>query len=170
MKKLISIFLLVACSFAPAQLAKHTLNPAKQNRNLYPDDANAKEEIQDALARAKEKNKRVLLVFGANWCYDCFVLEQALHESDIAPIREKSYEVVHVDIGQGEKNTDLMKKYKMNIERGVPALAVLDASGKLLFSDKDGEFEAARRMAREDLIAFLEKWAPVESKNPPRNR
>ncbi len=155
-----SLILLALISIpSPAQLAKHTLNPAQKKHNLYPDNVDAKEEIKDALTRATEKNKRVLLVFGANWCYDCFVLEQALHESDIAPIREKSYEVVHVDIGRGEKNADLQKKYGMNIEKGVPAIAILNANGKLLFSDKGGEFEAARRMAREGLIAFLQKWA-----------
>ena len=57
-----------------------------------------------------------------------------------------------------------IKQYQMNIDRGVPAIAILDRSGKLLFSDKGGEFEAARRMAREDLIAFLQKWAPAAKK------
>jgi hypothetical protein len=40
----------------------------------------------------------------------------------------------------------------------VPAISLLDSSGKLIFNDKGGEFQAARRMSEEDLLAFLDKW------------
>jgi protein disulfide-isomerase len=65
----------------------------------------------------------VIVVFGANWCYDCHVLDTAFHRSDLAPILSANYEVVHVDIGKGEKNQDLMKKYEVPMKRGIPGLA-----------------------------------------------
>jgi hypothetical protein len=46
------------------------------------------------------------------------------------------------------------------MKRGIPGLAVLDASGKLVYSQKNGEFENARAMSAEDFRAFLEKWKP----------
>jgi hypothetical protein len=66
--------------------------------------------------------------------------------------------VTHVDIGQGEKNQDLMQQYDVPMERGIPAAAVLDSSGKLLVSQKKGEFEKARELGPDDLLAFLNKW------------
>lgn len=42
----------------------------------------------------------------------------------------------------------------------IPAIAVLDYSGKLLFSQKNGEFEKARSLDRETLLAFLNQWKP----------
>jgi len=71
-----------------------------------------------------------------------------------------SYEVVHVDIGEGEKNQDLMQAYEVPMKKGIPALAVLDADGKLLYSQKNGEFEKARALGPEDLLAFINKWKP----------
>ena len=71
-----------------------------------------------------------------------------------------NYEVVHVDIGKGEKNQDLMAKYEVPMKRGIPGLAVLDADGKLVYSQKNGEFENARALAPEDFLAFLNKWKP----------
>ena len=65
---------------------------------------------------------------------------------------------VTFDIGQGEKNQDLMKDYGVPMERGIPALAVLDGNGKLLYSQKNGEFEKARALGPEDLVEFLNKW------------
>lgn len=150
--------LLALVPFCASQVQKHTLKPVAAPRAIYRADADAKREIKEALDHAKTANKRVMLVFGGNWCYDCHVLDAALHDPAIAPTFDKYYELVHVDIGQGERNGDVVRKYKINLERGVPAISLLDSTGKLIFNDKGGEFEAARRMTEEDLLAFLEKW------------
>jgi thioredoxin 1 len=131
---------------------------AKPRKELYPENADAHAEIKEALVRAAKAHKRVLVVFGANWCYDCHVLDLAFHRDDLAPVVEKNYEVVHVDIGEGDKNQDLMKEYQVPMEKGIPAIAVLDGNGKLLFSQKAGEFEHARGLDPETLLAFLNKW------------
>ena len=134
--------------------------PPALNPNLYPKDVNAKEEIKEAVARAGREHKRVILVFGANWCYDCHVLDFALHNSDVASVAQKNFIVVHVDIGEGKLNSDLVREYKIPLDKGVPALAILGSDGKLLYSQQNGEFEAARSMDPDDLIAFLNKWKP----------
>jgi thioredoxin 1 len=131
-----------------------------ENKDLYPATADAQEEIAEALHTAAATHKRVLVVFGGNWCYDCHVLDEAFHSPEIAPTLERLFEVVHVDIGQMDKNLDVAKKYDVPLDRGVPAIAVLDSDGKLLFSQKRGEFEAARSMAAEDILGFLNKWKP----------
>jgi len=145
--------------------AKHTdvlkmPQPSTLNPNLYPKNVNAHEEIKEAAARAAKEHKRVILVFGANWCYDCHVLDFALHNSDAAAVAEKNFIIVHVDIGEGKLNSDVVSEYKIPLDKGVPALAVLDSDARLLYSQQNGEFEAARSMDPDDLIAFLEKWKP----------
>ena len=125
---------------------------------LYSPDADARKEIGEAVKCATAENKRVLLLFGANWCYDCHVLDQALHQGEAGTIVSESFLIVHVDIGEGEQNPDLVKQYKIPLEKGVPAVAVLDREGRLLYSSGLGEFEAARRMMKKDLVAFLNHW------------
>ena len=126
--------------------------------NLYHDDADAKKEIEAALKSAVPAKKRVLLIFGANWCYDCHVLDQALHQGEAGKIVSENFLLVHVDIGEGEKNADLVKLYRIPLDKGVPALAILENDGHLLYSSGEGEFEAARRMMKKDLIQFLRHW------------
>jgi thiol:disulfide interchange protein len=110
-------------------------------------------------ATAKE-HQRILLVFGANWCYDCHVLDLAFHRPDFVPVMA-GYEVVHVDIGpDGKKNADLAKEFQVPLEKGIPALAVLEGDGKLVVSQKNGEFEDARSLTPEALLEFLNKWKP----------
>lgn len=141
------------------------LKQPMEQKDLYPAAADAKSEIAEAIHSATAARKRILIIFGANWCYDCHVLEEAFHSPELSPTVESSFEVVHVDIGQMDKNLDVAKQYDVPLDRGVPALAVLESDGKLLFSQKRGEFEAARSMAPEDILDFLNKWKPAPRKN-----
>ncbi len=126
--------------------------------HLYPADADAKKEIDEALKLAARDKKRVLLVLGGNWCYDCHVLDRALHEGEAGKVARKNFLLVHVDIGEGDKNLDLVKKYKTTLDKGVPVVVVLNTDGNSLYSSDDGEFEAARKMMKKDLVAFLKRW------------
>jgi thioredoxin 1 len=56
-----------------------------------------------------------------------------------------------------------MQQYQVPMARGIPAVAVLDGNGKLLYSQKGGEFEKARALGPDDLVAFLNKWKPPTS-------
>jgi thioredoxin 1 len=134
--------------------------PASTTKDIYPAGLDARAEIKEALAKAAASHKRVIVVFGANWCYDCHVLDLAFHRPDLAPVLAHSYEVVHVDVGEGDKNQDLMNEYQVPMKKGIPGLAVLESNGKLLYSQKGGEFERARALAPEDLLEFLNKWKP----------
>ena len=135
--------------------------PLKLNPNLYSPQADAKLEIKEALEQAARGHKNVILVFGGNWCYDCHVLDLAFHHPEIEPTLKAHFLVVHVDIGEYDKNLDLAEQYQVPLKKGVPALAVLASDGKLLYSQRGGEFEAARALAPEDVIAFLKKWQPA---------
>jgi len=134
------------------------LGAVSVKKDLYPKDADAKKEIDDALKQAAIEKKRVMLIFGGNWCYDCHVLDRALHEGAAGKIVKQSFLLVHVDIGEGDKNLELTKLYKIPLEKGVPAVAILDGGGKLLYSSGEGEFEAARSMMKKDLVRFLWIW------------
>jgi len=47
-----------------------------------------------------------------------------------------------------------------SLDKGVPVLAVAESDGKVVVSQKDGEFEDARRLTPEVLLEFLNKWKP----------
>ena len=140
--------------------AETRLKGPAARKDLYPAGANAQQEIAEALQTAAKTRKRVMLVFGGNWCYDCHILDEAFHTPEISPTLNKYFVVVHVDVGEYNKNLELAKKYEVPLERGVPAAAILESDGKLLVSQKNQEFEKARSLAPEDILAFLNKWKP----------
>ena len=141
--------------------AERLPEPAKPNVDLYPAPEGAATEIQEALAAAAKDHKRVILVFGANWCYDCHVLDAAFRSRELSPVVDANYHVVHVNIGDMDKNLDVAKKYQVPLDKGVPVLAVLDPNGMVVFSQQNGEFESSVKIGPEDVTAFLEKWKPA---------
>jgi thioredoxin 1 len=160
---MILIAALIFTAVAAAQFKRVPLQaPARPNPQLYKANANAAQDIRQALAAAGRQHKNVLLDFGGNWCIDCHVLDNAFHQPRIAPLLNGNYVLVHVDVGKYDKNLDLAKKYHVNLEKGVPSLAVLDALGKVLYAT--GDFERARMMSEDDVIQFLDKWKPVAGK------
>jgi len=151
-----------AAAQRPGEPNNQLLEAVPVKVEIYPTNADANQEIQEALKRAAAEKKRVLLVFGANWCYDCHVLDRALQEGAAGKLVNESFLLVHVDIGEGEKNPEIVKTYRIPLNRGVPAVAVLSGDGKLLFSSGDGEFESARTMLKRDLVTFLNRWKSAE--------
>lgn len=144
--------------------AKHTgivtmPQPTQLNVDIYPKNVDAKAEIRDAIARASREHKRIILVFGANWCYDCHVLDYVLRRPNFAGL-VGPFIVIHVDVGEYDKNLDLASRYKVPLDRGIPALAILDSDGSLLYSQQQGEFNSARSMDPAALTAFLKQWKP----------
>jgi thioredoxin 1 len=138
----------------------HLPQPVESKPNLYPDPSEARTDIGLALSVAAREHRRVLLDFGGNWCYDCHVLDETFHYPDVAKILAPNYVVVHVNIGEYDKNLDLADKYQIPLKKGVPSLAVLDSKGNLLFSQKNGDFENTTRIGLKDVEQFLQAWKP----------
>ncbi len=48
--------------------------------------------------------------------------------------------------GHMDQNQNIAERYQIPLQKGVPALAVLDDHGKLIYSQRTGEFEKMRHM------------------------
>jgi thiol:disulfide interchange protein len=133
---------------------------AALERQIYPAPEQAAVDIAAALKTAAAEHRRVILDFGGNWCPDCQVLDVYFHDAANKPLLEAHYILVHVNVGRVDQNLDIAARYKVPLGKGVPALAVLDTDGKLLYSQRTGEFEAMRRMASSTVTEFLMQWKP----------
>ncbi|HXC97359.1 MAG TPA: thioredoxin family protein [Edaphobacter sp.] len=153
-------FALGCKSRPPAEVEKRqpVTPPPAVRKHLYSAEADPKTDIAAALQQAITEHKRVMLVFGGDWCGDCQVLEIYLHQSPNLDLFEKNFLLVHVDIGHYDKNLDIAEKYNIPLKKGVPALAVLDSGGKLLYSQQDAEFGDMRYMYPNSVTDFLNKW------------
>jgi thioredoxin 1 len=151
--KLLALAALLAIAITTAHSA---------GREIYPDPSQAKADLAAALKTAAQAHKRILLDFGGNWCGDCQVLDIYFHNAQNLPILESNFVLVHINIGHMDENQDIASQYQVPLEKGVPAIAVLSDRGKLLYSQRGGEFEAMRRMDPSAVTSFLVQWKPVK--------
>ena len=128
---------------------------AQINKHLYSESADPTADISAAKSVARREHKRILLDFGGNWCGDCQLLDMYYRQPANAKLLPEHYVVVHIDIGHMDHNVEVAEKYHVPIRRGVPALAVLDAKGNLIYVERDKEFEHS---SAEAVQAFLEQW------------
>ena len=129
--------------------------------DIYPDPGKAKTDLAAALQTAAANHRRIIVDFGGNWCTDCHVLDGYFHDTANKPLLEADFLLVHINIGRLDQNLDLAKRYEIPLKKGVPALAVLDSDGKLLYSQRTGEFEAMRHMQSSAVTDFLAEWKPA---------
>lgn len=128
----------------PPQPAGAKKAAATAGTPIYDEQADAKEQIAAALARARKENQRVLIQWGGNWCPWCIKLHE-LYKSNSQVARTLLYEyvVVYVDAGRpAGKNVELARSYGADLAKhGYPFLTILDADGKPLANQDTASLE-----------------------------
>lgn len=133
-----------------------TVSAAEQ---AYDEQADAHKEIQQALAEAAKAKVPVILVFGANWCPDCRVLDMAMKNGAAAPLMARDFRVVKINVGRFDRNTDIAQSYGVPLKKGIPAVAILSAGNEVLYATRSGELADARAMGDAGIHDFLKRAA-----------
>jgi len=127
----------------------------------YNEAADARLDIQQALAQSLTANGKrpLLLVFGANWCGDCKVLDIAMKSGASAALIARDFRVVKIDVGRFDKNVDLADSYGVPLKKGIPAVVIVSPKGDVLYATRAGELADARGMGESGMHAFFKQAA-----------
>ncbi len=151
MIRILATILTVASLCGPAQAST-----SKSGESLpFNETADAQAEIHAAMTQAAAEKKYVLLIFGANWCIDCRELSANMVKSPLSDLIRQRYVVVKVDIGNWNRNLDIVKAWGDPTAKGIPGVVVADPSGSTLYMTKAGEVANARWMGSEGLMKFF---------------
>jgi protein disulfide-isomerase len=136
---------------------KHAIPPGPLP---YDTSANPQRDLAAAMTEARKTGKRVLVVFGANWCPDCRILDKELHsDSKAAELVASRYEVVKVDVGDFDKNLDFAKLYGEPIKKGIPSVVIVTPTNEVVYQTKAGELADARAMGSDGIYEFFKDHA-----------
>lgn len=135
---------------------------AAEDRAIY-DGRDASPAITRAVRSAARQHKRILLIFGANWCVWCRRLDTTFRTSG-AVSREltRRFEVVHIDTDV-PANAAIIRQLGNPTRHGIPALAVLDETGQLLLTQGTGDLEIGNRHDPSRILRFLQRVATTDS-------
>jgi thioredoxin-related protein len=162
----------VAIAQEPAKTQGEKPAPGAAKRaSIYDKGADANDQVARAGERAKHGDKRILLMFGGDWCGWCHKLHDLFKTNrEVAQVLSNEYELVTIDL-ESPNATPLLKTCKDalsqdELRRGVgyPFLAVLDASVKVVTAQRTDVLEEADHHDPKLVTAFLEKW-----KVPPKD-
>jgi len=125
--------------------------------NPYNETADAKLEIKQALTQAVATQTPIIIVFGANWCGDCKMLDSAMKTGASAPLLSRDFKIVKVNVGHWDKNFDVAREYGVPLEKGIPAVVIISAENKVLYVTREGELANARSMGDKAIYEFFKR-------------
>ena len=124
----------------------------------YDEKADADAQIVAAAARAKASHKLLLIDFGGNWCGDCRILAGVMRLPEVQPFIDQHYEVVTVDVGRLDHNTQVLARYGVSDIEGVPALLIIDEQGKVLNRRELLDVTDKHHTRPQQMVDWLAKW------------
>ena len=130
---------------------------------VYDESADAAALVAQALATAKADNKQVMIVFGANWCGDCKMLDGEFKKPTLKALLDSNYVIVKVDVNRFNKNLDVVKPYGEVIKKGIPSIVIVSPANQLVYATNGGELADARKMGEAGVAEFFQKLATKKS-------
>ncbi|MDE0957074.1 MAG: thioredoxin family protein [Planctomycetota bacterium] len=164
---LVIMGLILSLNSGSLSLAQESEKAQKKAPPVYDTEADAAADIAAAVERAKKEHKRVLVVYGGNWCGWCVKLDEFFKKDrTVSRTIRYEYEVVKVDIGKFDKNIGLVDGYGAMIKKkGVPYITVLDGDGKVVAHQNTGDLEEGDHHDSVKVEKFLQaqKSPPVDA-------
>jgi len=115
-------------------------------------------EIQEFIQRTIKSNKQPIVIFGANWCPDARLLEGVIQLSTVKNFLEKNANILNIDVGNYEMNTELFSFFDKNIEEGIPRVFIMDRKGKTLNLHVNDTMRKARDLTTQDIFNYLQEF------------
>ena len=143
---------------------------AQEKVHIYDPTANAETQVNEALLKATNEGKHVMLQIGGNWCIWCVRLNAfELADAKIDSLLKADFILVHVNYSPENKNMELLKKLEYPQRFGFPVLVILDAKGRRLHTQDSGMLEASKNNSKiyydqQKVFGFLSHWSPLALK------
>lgn len=135
-------------------------NAQKDYGKLYTPNANAQEDINLLLTKAKAEQKHVLLQVGGNWCVWCYRFHDfILSDEKLKAMVEDNFLIYHLNYSPENKNEDILAAYQFPQRFGFPVLVVLDENGNLLHTQDSGLLESGEGYDAKKVTNFFRLWS-----------
>jgi len=160
--RLLCIVTLVICSGLVVGCASAAETDA--DGRLFQPSADPLAEVQQALGRADDGDRLVLVVLGANWCHDSRALASRLHTPPLAEVIQQHYELVFVDVGFLDKGREVLQQYGVAHFYATPTVLIIDPSSGQSVNDEDRHMWGnAYNIDMSSSVQYFEKWATNDS-------
>jgi thioredoxin-related protein len=133
-----------------------------EKKEIYDPQANAMDDIANAVAKAGSENKHVLLQVGGNWCGWCIRFHAFVNDDPkIDSVIRANYIYLLVNYSKENKNLDILEKLEFPQRFGFPVLVILDHEGNRIHTQNSAYLEKDKSYDRDKVMEFLKQWSPA---------
>ena len=109
---------------------------------------------------ARENNKLMLVVMGANWCHDSRALASRLDKEPLRSLVNEHYETIFVDVGYLDKGKDVITSLGAPVYYATPTVLIVDpVSGQLVNEHNRHQWGNADKISMEDSVEYFQLMA-----------
>lgn len=135
-------------------------------KRVYNEETDPMEQIDAAVAKAKQQGKFVICQVGGNWCPWCLRFADFItRDTTISALIEENFEYIHVNYNPRDKEAEA--KAKLMLRRlnnpgrfGFPVFVVLDTEGRVLHIQDSSFLEEGQGYSQEKVLRFFRNWTP----------
>ncbi len=152
---------LALCLTLPLIAQEKTKRPS-----IYDKNADAIALVDAALKKATRDNKRVLAMFGGDWCGWCHLLHNTFKKDRaVSKLLRYEYELVMIDT-KSKGVAELKKRWNSPV-KSYPYLVVVDAAGNMVKNQATEALEQGKAHDPAKVLEFLEKYkaSPVNARD-----
>ncbi|MFC1748775.1 thioredoxin family protein [Pseudomonadota bacterium] len=133
----------------------------------YDEHTDPKMELATALAEARNTDKKVLVIFGSEWCSDCRTFDKQLRSSSVSTVINSEFVVIKADIGNWDKNMDFAEWFGNPASQGIPSIAIIDPNRRLYSATPGNELAMLRHRSVTQLTDWFSWYANGLHENEP---
>ena len=138
-------------------------------KQVYDENINPLQQIDQAVSTAQSEGKFVLCQVGGNWCPWCLIFADfADKDSIISQAIGENFVYIHVNYNprkiessKAEQAKALMKRIGNPARFGFPVFVVLDGEGKVLHIQDSSFLEEGKGYSQQRTLRFLKNWSPA---------
>jgi len=99
--------------------------------------------LKKFITNAVQERKQPIVIFGANWCPDARLLEAVLQLPSVQSFLNPKCNILNVDVGDYEINTELFKYFDPEIESGI---------------DSNDKMRTARQQSPQEIFDYFQDF------------
>lgn len=143
--------------------AKEAVSPPVKSGKLYLPSNDPMADLSIAFTAARESNRLLLVVMGANWCHDSRALASRVFQEPLNTVIEAHYETLFVDVGYLEKGKDVITSLGIPVYYATPTVLIVDPSSeKVVNLQNRHQWSEAASVSMEESVDYFQLFARTD--------
>ncbi len=143
--------------------ASESASSAIRTGELYLASDDPMADLAAGLDAARDSNRLLLVVMGANWCHDSRALATRLYKEPLSTTVSENYEILFVDVGYLEKGKEIINSLGIPVYYATPTVLIVDPDTGQVVNDKNRhQWANAANISMEESLEYFQLFAKYE--------